>query len=60
MNSQRRPERCGLANCNCARVREGHRRGTAVADAIKKLGAIAKVLYGLSNISPVEKDLKRP
>jgi len=60
MNSQRRTERCGLANCNGARAREGRRRGTAVADAIKKLRAIAKVLYGLSNVSPVMKDLKRP
>jgi hypothetical protein len=43
-----------------ARVREGRRRGTAVADAIKKLRVIAKVMHRLINVSPVVKDLKRP
>jgi hypothetical protein len=43
-----------------ARVREGRRRGTAVANAIKKLRVIAKVIHRLINVSPVVKDLKRP
>jgi hypothetical protein len=43
-----------------ARVKEGSRRGTAVANAIKKLWVIAKVKHRLINVSPVVKDLKRP
>ncbi|MDT5146802.1 MAG: hypothetical protein QOC58_1447 [Mycobacterium sp.] len=43
-----------------ARVREGRQRGTAVANAIKPLRAIAKVINRLINVSPVVKDLKRP
>ena len=36
-----------------ARVKEGSRRRTAVANAIKKLWAIAKVPHRLINVSPV-------
>jgi hypothetical protein len=43
-----------------ARVGQGGRRGTAVANAPKKLRAIAKVLYRLINVSPVVKDLRGP
>ena len=43
-----------------ARVREGRGRGTAVANAIKKLWVIATVTHRLINVSPVVKDLKRP
>jgi len=42
-----------------ARLREGRRRGTVVANAIKKPRAIAKVIDRLINVSPVVKDLKR-
>lgn len=41
-----------------ARVKEGRRRGTAVANAFKRLWVIANVR--LINVSPVVKDLKRP
>jgi hypothetical protein len=41
-----------------ARVKEG--RGTAMANAIKKLWVIASVTHRLINVSPVVKDLKRP
>jgi hypothetical protein len=43
-----------------ARVKEGRRRGTAVANAMKKQRVIAKVIHRLVNVSPVVKDLKRP
>lgn len=43
-----------------ARVKEGSRRGTAVANAIKKLWVIAKVAHRRIDVSPVVKDLKRP
>ena len=43
-----------------ARVKEGSRRRTAVANAIKKLRVVAKVIHRLINVSPVVKDLKRP
>ena len=43
-----------------ARVRESRRRGTAVANGIKKQRVIAKVIHRLINVSPVVKDLKRP
>ncbi|GLE50927.1 hypothetical protein ATCCBAA256_05130 [Mycobacterium montefiorense] len=43
-----------------ARVKEGSRRGTALANAIKKLWVIAKVPHRQFNIAPVVKDLKRP
>lgn len=43
-----------------ARMKDGRRRGTAVANAIKNLWVIAKVTHGLINVSPVVKDLKRP
>ena len=43
-----------------ARMKDGRRRGTAVANAIKNLWVIAKVTHGLIGVSPVVKDLKRP
>jgi hypothetical protein len=43
-----------------ARVKEGRRRGTAVANAFKRLWVIAKVTHRPTNVSPVVKDLKRP
>ena len=41
-----------------ARVKEGRRRGTAVANAFKGMWVVANVR--LFNVSPVVKDLKRP
>ena len=41
-----------------ARMKDGRRRGTAVANAIKNLWVIAT--HRLINVSPVVKDLKRP
>ena len=43
-----------------ARMKEGRRRGTAVAIAIKNLWVISKAIQRLTNVSPVAKDLKRP
>lgn len=43
-----------------ARMKDGRRRGTAVANAIKNLWVISKVTHRLTNVSPVVKDLKRP
>ena len=43
-----------------ARVKEGRRRGTAVAKAFKRLWVIAKVTHRPINVSPVVKDSKRP
>ena len=43
-----------------ARMKDGRRGGTAVANAIKNPWVIAKVTHRLTNVSPVAKDLKRP
>ena len=43
-----------------ARMKEGRRRGTAMASPIKDLWVISKVAHGLANVAPVTKDLKRP
>lgn len=43
-----------------ARIKEGRRRGTAVASPIKDLRVISEVADRLTNVAPVLKDLKRP
>ncbi len=43
-----------------ARMKEGRRRGTAVANQIENLWGISKVAHTLANVAPVLKDLKRP
>ena len=43
-----------------ARMKEGRRRGTAMASPIKDPWGISKVVHTLTNVAPVLKDLKRP
>lgn len=43
-----------------ARMKDGRRRGTAVANAAKNLWVIAMVTHRLISVSPVVEDLKRP
>lgn len=43
-----------------ARMKEGRRRGTAMADPIKDPWVISEVAHRLTNVVPVTKDLKRP
>ncbi len=48
-------------NCrNDARMKEGRRRGTAMANPITNLWVISKITDGLTNVSPMAKDLKLP
>jgi hypothetical protein len=43
-----------------ARMKEGRRRGTAMANATTNLWVSSKVTDRLTKVSPVLKDLKRP
>lgn len=45
---------------NDARMKEGRRRGSAVAGPIKTLWGISEVAHALTNVAPVVKDMKRP